>query len=205
MRNRFKEAREERGLSAVALADKLQVHPSTLNNWEANRRQITPDKLVELADILGFTVDYLLGRDSPQVSLTEQIDKEALRVMHGQPVWTATHGWMLVNIVENAFVLKNLILIPFDEVSEPIYLIPPAMSLSLSGVGKPLSMTAIFESDRVWVEPITLDIDLAAELRGWYIIYDKRLAQNEFGNRFYLNTYGVKWLAFRDCFDKGKK
>ena len=205
MRNRFKEAREERGLSAVVLADKLQVHPSTLNNWEANRRQITPDKLVELADILGFTVDYLLGRDSPQVSLSAPINKEALRVMHGQPVWTAAHGWMLVNIIENAFVLKNLSLIPFDEVSEPIYLIPPAMSLSLRGAGKPLNMTAIFESDRIWVEPITSDIDLAAELRGWYIIYDKRLAQNEFGNRFYLNTYGVKWLAFRDCFDKEKK
>ena len=205
MPNRYREAREERGISAVTLAEKLQIHPSTLNNWEASRRQITPDKLVELADILGFTVDYLLGRDTPQVSLTEPIDKEALRVMHGQPVWTAAHGWMLVNIAENAFVSKNLRLIPFDEVNEPIYLIPPAMSLSLRGAGKPLSITNILESDRVWVEPIALDIDLAAELRGWYIIYDKRIAQNEFGNMFYLNTYGVKWLAFRDCMDKGNK
>ena len=202
MRNRFREAREERRMSAVALAEKLQIHPSTLTNWEAGRRQITPDKLVELADILGFTVDYLLGRDSPQISLTGSVDKEALKVMHGQPIWAATHGWMLVNIVENAFVLKNLSLIPFDEVSEPLYLIPPTLSLGLRGAGKPLGIENVLEMDRLWVEPITSDIDLAAELRGWYIMYDKRLAQNEFGNRFYLNTYGSKWLAFNEIWER---
>ena len=182
------------------VSGKTSDTPSTLTNWEAGRRQITPDKLVELAEILGFTVDYLLGRDYPQAVLTEAIDKETLRVMHGQPIWTATHGWMLVNIVENAFVLKNLRLLRFDEVTEPLYFIPPALSLSLRGAGKPLSIENVLASDRVWVEPITSDTDLAAELRGWYSIYDKRLAQNEFGNRFYLATYGSKWLAFRDCF-----
>jgi len=39
------------------------------------------------------------------------------------------------------------------------------------------------------------------ELRGWHHLYEKRLVQNEFGHRFYLDTYGVKWLAFDDCFD----
>ncbi|MCL2775007.1 MAG: helix-turn-helix domain-containing protein, partial [Oscillospiraceae bacterium] len=199
MRNRFREAREERRFSAVALAEKLGIHPSTLTNWEAGRRQITPDKLVELADILGFTIDYLLARESPQVSLIEPVDKKALRAMHGQPVWAAAHGWMLVNIVENAFVLKNLRLIPFDEVQEPIYFIPPALSLSMRGVGEPLRLDDVLSGDRFWVEPITADNDLAAELRGWYSIYEKRLAQNEFGNRFYIDTYGAKWLAFRDC------
>ena len=58
MRNRLREAREARRVSAPELAEKLQVHHSTLTNWEAGRRQIMPDKLVQLADILGFTVDY---------------------------------------------------------------------------------------------------------------------------------------------------
>ena len=202
MRNKFREAREERGLSAVYVAEKLDIHPSTLNNWESDRRQITPDKLLQLSEILGFTVDYLLGRDLPQVVITEPVDKEALRVLHGQPVWTVMYGWMLVNIVKNAFVLKNLSLVPFDKISDPIYLIPPAMSLSLRGVGKPLSITNILESDRIWVEPITSDIDLADGLRGWYRVHEKRLVQNEFGNRFYIDAYGVKWLAFRDCLEK---
>jgi hypothetical protein len=159
--------------------------------------------LVRLSEILDFTIDYLLGKDYPQISLTAPVDKETLFVMHGQPVWTATHGWMLVNIVENAFVLKNLSLIPFDEINEPIYLIPPALSFSFRGIGKPLDIKTVLELDRIWVEPITSDTDLAAEVRGWYNIYEKRLVQNEFGNRFYINTYGVKWLAFSDCMDFG--
>ena len=202
MQNRLREAREERRISVIELADKLQVHESTLRNWEAGRRQITPDMLVRISEILDFTVDYLLGRDSPQVFLTAPVDKEALFVMHGQPVWTATHGWMLVNIVENAFVLKNLTLIPFDKVNEPLYIIPPALSFSFRGIGKPLGIDNIPEYTRIWVEPITSDIDLAAELRGWYNIYNKQLVQNEFGNRFYFDTYGAKWLAFTNCMEK---
>jgi hypothetical protein len=56
------------------------------------------------------------------------------------------------------------------------------------------------EQDRVWLEPVSTDTDLAAELRGWYVRHEKRFVQNEFGSRFYLNTYGAKWLAFNDCF-----
>ena len=85
MKNRLREARKSRKITAVELADKLQVHPSTIANWEADRKQIMPDKLVQIAKILGFTVDYLLGIDSPQVSLTEPVSKESLHTMHGQP------------------------------------------------------------------------------------------------------------------------
>jgi transcriptional regulator with XRE-family HTH domain len=199
MNIRLKETREARGLSAVLVAEKLQIHRSTLDNWEAERRDISLDKLVQLAEILGVTVDYLLGRDIPQASLTEPLDKELLWVIQGQPVWAATHGWMLVNIAEKAFVLANLSLIAFDEVNEPIYLIPPAMSFSLRGLSKPLGINNIPEYPRIWVEPITCDSYLAAELRGWYSISNNRFVQNEFGNKFYFNTYGAKWLAFRDC------
>ena len=53
--------------------------------------------------------------------------------------------------------------------------------------------------DIIWVEPITTDYDLAAELRGWYRLRGRRLVENEYGNRFYLDTYGAKWLAFESC------
>ena len=33
------------------------------------------------------------------------------------------------------------------------------------------------------------------ELQGWYHVKD-RFVENEYGNRFYLDTYGSKWLAF---------
>ena len=44
-------------------------------------------------------------------------------------------------------------------------------------------------------QPISSDSDLIRELRGWYQAKD-RFVQNEYGNRFYLDTYGSKWLAF---------
>jgi hypothetical protein len=55
-----------------------------------------------------------------------------------------------VNIVANAFVLPNQSLLPFDEVSEPLYVVPPALSLSLRGTGEPLSVDAVLECDRLW-------------------------------------------------------
>ena len=202
MQNRFKEARNIRRLSAVELAEKLNVHQTTLTNWELGKRQITPDKLLQLAEILEFTTDYLLGKDSEQVKLAIPVDKKSLLVLHGQPVWTSSHGWMLVNIVEKAFVLYDLSLIPFDKIREPVYLIPPAMSVSLRGAGKPMDMDSVLNCERIWVEPVSSDLKLSGELRGWYSVYERRLAQNEFGNRFYMDTYGVKWIAFENCLEK---
>jgi transcriptional regulator with XRE-family HTH domain len=202
MQNRIKEARKKRRLSATELAEKLNVHQTTITNWETGYRQITADKLLQLADILGFTVDYLLGRDSEQVKLTTPIDKNTLPALHGQPVWSSTHGWMLINIVERTFVLYDLSLVSFDKINEPLYLIPPDMSISLRGVGTPLDMDAVSNRERVWVEPISSDSKLCGELRGWYTLYEKRLVQNEFGNRFYLDAYGANWLAFANCLEK---
>ena len=65
----------------------------------------------------------------------------------------------------------------------------------------PLSIDDILIQDRVWVEPITTDPDLAKELRGWYRPRDRRLVENEFGHRFYLDVYGAKWLAFESCLE----
>lgn len=200
MQNRFRQAREERRLSAIELAERLDVHPSTITNWEAGRRQITSDKLLQISEILDFSVDYLLGKNCVSVSQTDPVSMDTLPALHGQPVWTVSRGWMLVNIVKTAFVTHDLSLVAFDEVSEPIYLVPPMMSFSLRGMGNPLRLDTVLRCERVWVEPITTDIDLSAGLRGWYHLYDKRLVQNEFGHRFYSDTYGVKWLAFVDCF-----
>ena len=202
MENRIRQARKARGLSAQQLADMLEVHPSTLNNWESGRREILANNLITLADMLGFSVDYLLGRDVLAFSQTEPINKEALKTLHGQPVWTQSHGWMLVNIVESAFVACDLSLMPLDDIQDDIYIIPPALSNSLRGIGRPIDLNMIAKCERVWVEPITTDVILGSELRGWYRMNNNgRLVENEYGNRFYLDAYGVKWLAFMDCIE----
>ena len=59
------------------------------------------------------------------------------------------------------------------------------------------SEMCIRDSIRVWVEPISKDEVLRQEMRGWYTVKD-RFVENEFGQRFYKDTYGNKWLAFME-------
>ena len=53
----------------------------------------------------------------------------------------------------------------------------------------------IGEQSEVWVEPVSRDEVLRQELRDRYTV-KKRYVENEFGQRFYLDTYGNKWWAF---------
>jgi transcriptional regulator with XRE-family HTH domain len=196
--NRITRAREDAGLSVKELAERLAVDIGTVRNWEAGRRQLTLERLIEIANLLGVSVTYLLGLDE-QVSNTSPVEKAMLPVLHRIPVWTQSHGWALVNSVQQHMVYADGSTIPFERIKDPIYMTPPAMALSLLGVGSPLTVNGIASLDRVWVEFITTDFDLAAELRGWYRPRGQRLVENEFGNRFYFDSYGSKWLAFESC------
>ncbi len=47
----------------------------------------------------------------------------------------------------------------------------------------------------LWVDPISTDECLRNELRGLYYT-KRRYVENDAGNRFLYDAYGVKWLAF---------
>ena len=196
---RFAQARNEAGLTLVELAEKLGVTKPTISNWETGQRQPTLERLVQISSILGVSIAYLLGVDE-QIAWTEQIDLAALYIMHRRPVWTKSYGWALVNAMEKTLVFADKNSVSFSALNEPIYAVPPAFSLGFHGVGPPLDLNTINRLERVWVEPITPDPELGAELRGWYHFSD-RFVQNEYGNRFYLDTYGAKWLAFERSAD----
>ena len=197
MEHRITQARIDAGLTPIELAGKLGVTKATLNNWETGQRQLTLDRLMQMAEVLGVSVAYLLGVDE-QVAWTAPISKVMLYVMHRRPVWAKSCGWALVNTMTKELVFTDKTSISFDDISEPIYAIPPAFALGLHGTGDPLTLDKIMNLEQVWVEPITPDAELGAELRGWYKLHG-RLVQNEYGNRFYLDTYGVRWLAFEGC------
>ena len=63
--------------------------------------------------------------------------------------------------------------------------------------GRKLSRDEIASYIRVWVEPISKDEALRQEMRGWYTVKD-RFVENELGQRFYLDTYENKWMAFME-------
>lgn len=56
----IKEAREKSGMSQQTLADALNITQGAISQWEKGDSTPRADKLVQLAQILGCTVDELL-------------------------------------------------------------------------------------------------------------------------------------------------
>src|SRR5690606_4829360 len=63
---RLKAMRMKRGLTQRQMATKLNISPSSIALYETGGRNPDPDMLKRLADFLGCSTDYLLGRtDDP--------------------------------------------------------------------------------------------------------------------------------------------
>jgi transcriptional regulator with XRE-family HTH domain len=62
----IRNARLRNGLSQVKLADALRVHDRTLSRWENGDQQIPAWALLKMKDVLGESVDYLLGLEPPR-------------------------------------------------------------------------------------------------------------------------------------------
>lgn len=59
---RIKELREEKGISRAQLANALFVSVRLVSYWENGKRECDFETLIKLADYLGESVDYILGR-----------------------------------------------------------------------------------------------------------------------------------------------
>ncbi len=201
----YRQVREDLGWSRAEMAGKMGVDATTLGNWETGARQMTIEKLVLMSEITGFPVQYLLGFDNEQVDWTQPISRERLAVLHRAPVWSASHGWGLVNMAQRVLTFADCTTLPLEAMQEPLYAFPPVLAYALYGSGEPLLRSEVEERETIWLELITTDVELGAAYRGWYHLYEKLLVRNEFGDRFYLDNYGVKWLAFDDCFNHESK
>lgn len=61
---RFKELREEKGLSTIKLAKELKVSNSTITRWETNQRVPSIDNLYNIAVFFKVSADYLIGLEN---------------------------------------------------------------------------------------------------------------------------------------------
>ena len=57
-------ARQNLGWSQRQLADKLELSQRALAHWETNPVALRAEQLAALADALGVSADYLLGRET---------------------------------------------------------------------------------------------------------------------------------------------
>ena len=58
---KFKECRQQAGLSQKAAALSLHVKPPSISDWENGKTNPTIDNLVKMAQLYQVTVDHLLG------------------------------------------------------------------------------------------------------------------------------------------------
>ena len=72
--NRLKELRQEKKLTQKELADLIDVHYRTLQNWENGESQIKPDKAQQLADFFDVSIAHLLGYDDNDFEKQIRID-----------------------------------------------------------------------------------------------------------------------------------
>ncbi len=195
MPRQFKAARQMNHLKATEAAQRLQVAQPTLSAWEGERKSPNLESLEKMADLYSVTTDFLLGRtDHFEPESLSPISEKVLSILNGKPVWSDKFGWMLVNSEGRMLILTDGSAISFHDAGD-VFMKPSLCAESDIPLPSPLDRNELKPDLRIWVEPISKDADLRAELRGWYLVRE-RFIENDSGNRFAIDTYEAKWLAF---------
>ena len=93
--NRLKFLRTEKGESLEKIAKYLNVTIQTISNYENEKRDMTPDTILKLAEYFNVSTDYLLGRADIRNNANNIDDNEKQYYMcpvygnisAGQPNW----------------------------------------------------------------------------------------------------------------------
>ena len=204
MKNKFRTARQLKKLKVIEAAELLGISQPTLSAWETGNKAPSVEGLEKMADLYGVTTDFLLGRTDNERIFDNMVslNKKLLPILHEKPVWSAKHGWMLVDYAKSHLVGCN-ITIPFEQ-AEELFVAPPKFAESSIPNSEPLSRSELQYGLQIWVEPISADSSLREELRGRYRVKHHAI-ENECGNRFSLDSYGAKWLAFSEKLEDRKK
>lgn len=197
MKNKFRTARQLKKLKVIEAAELLGISQPTLSAWETGNKAPSVEGLEKMADLYGVTTDFLLGRSESERYFDDMtvLNKKLLPIMHEKPVWLAKHGWMLVDYAKSHLVGCDII-ISFEQ-AEDLFIAPPKFAESSIPNSEPLSRSELQYGLQIWVEPISADSSLREELRGRYRVKHHAI-ENECGNRFSLDSYGAKWLAFSE-------
>ena len=194
---RYRLARKQKRITLTAAAKMLDVSQPTLSAWEGERKNPSVESLIQMSELYGVSVDFLLGLPEARYNradMLQPIPPEALLAFHDTPVFSSRYGWAMVNAIEGELLFASGMRLSLADAAE-VYVLPPAFATLGAAVSMPLRRDELTGYDCVWVEPISMDAALRDELRGWYHI-KRRFVENEVGQRFYFDFYGAKWLAF---------
>lgn len=71
----IKKERQKLNLTQAELADKLRIARSSLSKWETSESYPDIESLVKLAEIFDLTTDQLIGRDSREKELIQELKR----------------------------------------------------------------------------------------------------------------------------------
>lgn len=78
--NRLKMLREERGLFQSDIANYLGISTSAVGFYENEKRDMSPDTIIKLANYFNVSTDYLLGKTD--IRNHDEIEKEFRYAYH---------------------------------------------------------------------------------------------------------------------------
>lgn len=194
MRN-YRAARKLNNLKMIEAAKHLGISQPTLTSWENGTRNPSIEMLLRMADLYRVSVDFLLGHEAARENEKIAVSFSRLPLLSGKPVWIEQKGWGLVNSEKRCLVFSDGDTEPWNQECA-FFTLQPSEVGARTADEEPLSYRDLKSGSMVWLEPISADAKLREELRGRYRIIG-RYAENERGNRFALDTYGAKWLAFQ--------
>ena len=85
----IKDIRTRKGLTQAEVASALGVSSVVYSRYETGSRQPSIDILIQLADIFGVTVDYLLGRQDIEDSIKDLLqgtEAQIAKVISDDPI-----------------------------------------------------------------------------------------------------------------------
>lgn len=78
--NRLKYLRNEKGESLEKIAKYLNVTVQTISNYENEKRDMTPDTIIKLAEYFNVSTDYLLCKSDIRNPEEIEIDTDKIKI-----------------------------------------------------------------------------------------------------------------------------
>ena len=153
---RYRLARKLKKITLTAAAKELGVSQPTLSAWEGERKNPSVDSLIQMSELYGVSVDYLLGLPEERyhrADLLQPVPTAALPVFHESPVFSNRYGWAMVDAIEGMLHFAGGVTIPFADAVE-VYVLPPTFAVSGMAATAPLKKVDLTRYDSVLVLPI---------------------------------------------------
>lgn len=101
--NKIKELRKKTGITLEKMASLLNLAPSTISQYESNKREAGYETLIAIAKLFNVSVDYLLGNSTELTSTSTALTSE-----QAKDLWLATLSQLDQDIISTVLKLNEL-------------------------------------------------------------------------------------------------